>query len=86
MSRTKVGCLGQIGFWSLYGNQPLFPYFPLRWYSTKRDRRILVLRVVITTNSTAIRHIELSFVDRYNVKFSVWGSGKDEPVIILRMS
>lgn len=81
MSRTKVGFLGQIGFWSLYGNQPLFPYFPLKWYSMKRDRRILVLRVVITTNFTAIRDIDLSFVDRYDVKFSVLGSGKDNPVL-----
>ena len=84
MNRTKVGYLGQVGVWSLYGNQPLFPNFPLKWYSMKRDRRILVLRVVITPNSTAIRHIDLSFVDRYDVKFSVWRSGKDQPV--LRMS
>lgn len=71
MSQTKVGFLGQIGFWSLHGNQPLSPYFPLKWYSMKGDRRILVLRVDITTNCTAIRHVDLSFVDRYDVKFSV---------------
>lgn len=81
MSRTKVRFFGQIGFWSFHGNQPLFLHFPLKWYSMTGDRRTLVLRVDITTNCTAIRHLELAFVDRYDVKFSVWGSGKDYPVL-----
>lgn len=70
MNWTQVEFLRQIGQWSPNSSQPLFACYTFKWYSMKRDRRIILVLCLVTTSScTTMRHDSLvSFLEIFKME------------------